>query len=69
YSYNYTSASYDVSIIRFENPTLPVTTTETFPPTGNVGKIIAYIIGVIIVIGAAFVIAMILYTYFTKPKE
>ena len=69
YSYNYSSASYDVSIIRFENPTLPVTETPTFPPMSPVGKIVAIIIGVIVVIGAVFVIVVILYTYFTKPKK
>ncbi|MHA1355425.1 MAG: hypothetical protein ACTSR1_09665 [Candidatus Heimdallarchaeota archaeon] len=69
YSYNNDSSSYDVSIIRFENPTLPVTTTSTFPPMNPAGKIIAIIIGVIVVIGAVFTITMILYTYFTKPEK
>lgn len=69
YSYNYTSASYDVSIVKFVNPTLPDTSTPTFPPMNPAGKIVAIIIGVIVIIGACFTIGMILYTYFTKPKK
>jgi len=69
YSYNVDTASYDVSIIRFRNPVLPDTETTPFPTPGPGGKIIAYIIGIIFVVFSIFVIVMILYTYFTKPKE